>query len=741
MARRRKSSGDGVLGILILVGAVAAIKYWPYVVGVGIVCLVFWLASKKTQINKSKQKSIVTSRDLENLEVTISPGGPKSVTYSKSSAPFYLSPQMVKVGKFDLPAHLMYIGKDKSGLPHLINPALPIGSERPSFAAAMGYWPSYHSISADDRATYLAWLASGRNFPTPNIGFVFLYFYGLEYRALVEKENQKEVLEELISLYLKYARLSGSFARYCGGLMNLLIAEGFPAPSNANDLLEHLLDNPKEAPLLKDAGWAFKNSARESDLLAFHFFAHERIAIPAKYRDDLRKVVKAYREQLKSGPKTEFIDCDTYVNYRTASAIGLNINTNVKTPVLSKTSLEFAKSCWSDCLSQFAGYSKMKKWNRGLAEFLAPNNANSMREKLERDLAFDEYKIFDLSELTSKVGMVSDENLTATEAKAFAGGLERLGLSVEPDPRLTGKGLRADEKIIITKRPLAIESGDKWKKALPLFDLAISVAFGDGRQSDSEVSHAIDFVCKHFKLGKTESERLSYRAKLLEESKLGIPAIAKRVASTLTMNQGETIAKFLFSIATLDGKLEKGEITTLEKAFKAFGFQPDTLDRLIVQFSSSGNEPLVVLKSPTGKAARSGSKIPQQPSTIPATLTLDRSALDRAFKEADEVSNLLSAVFVDDAENDEGEKTSAGASASINFTATEQEILNKLVAKDAWSISEVEELCRSFGIMYGAFLTKVNDHFEIISGDIALEEDGELLTISRDCILTGARSA
>ena len=43
----------------------------------------------------------------------------------------------------------------------------------------MGYWPDYSSISDRSRSTYLDWLSGGRSDTRYNVGYVFLYFYGL----------------------------------------------------------------------------------------------------------------------------------------------------------------------------------------------------------------------------------------------------------------------------------------------------------------------------------------------------------------------------------------------------------------------------------------------------------------------------------------------------------------------------------------------------------------------------------
>lgn len=64
----------------------------------------------------------------------------------------------------------------------------PFGSGCP-----LGYWPSYRTLTPECRRLYLEWLASGKQAPDQDIGYVFLYFYGLERRLLIDEPTPEEV--------------------------------------------------------------------------------------------------------------------------------------------------------------------------------------------------------------------------------------------------------------------------------------------------------------------------------------------------------------------------------------------------------------------------------------------------------------------------------------------------------------------------------------------------------------------
>lgn len=84
----------------------------------------------------------------------------------------------------------------------------------------MGYWPSYEEISPSCRAAYLAWLADGRRDPSAYIGYVFLYFYGLERRVLHDYSQGASSGEERTEIFKEVKRLlklygdDNSFAQY-----------------------------------------------------------------------------------------------------------------------------------------------------------------------------------------------------------------------------------------------------------------------------------------------------------------------------------------------------------------------------------------------------------------------------------------------------------------------------------------------------------------------------------------------
>ncbi|MGB8926871.1 MAG: TerB N-terminal domain-containing protein, partial [Pantoea agglomerans] len=78
--------------------------------------------------------------------------------------------------------------------------------------SSLGYWPSFSSLSPEARGAYVSWLASDRSDPSCPIGYVFIYLYGLERKALVDSTDQKFPDAEFRNLFHEVARLRSVFS-------------------------------------------------------------------------------------------------------------------------------------------------------------------------------------------------------------------------------------------------------------------------------------------------------------------------------------------------------------------------------------------------------------------------------------------------------------------------------------------------------------------------------------------------
>lgn len=166
----------------------------------------------------------------------------RSLHCNAGKAKWLLNNETVSINDITITGGLIYVGEylpayNGSGMDAaLINPMLALDFDDPG-NQDIGYWPKYAGISAGNRTAYLLWLSKDRDDPYICISYVFLYFYGLERRLLVDGQRQplhrserKAIRREIKRLLIRYVH-SRSFSNYARGLLaveHLLYGEDDP---------------------------------------------------------------------------------------------------------------------------------------------------------------------------------------------------------------------------------------------------------------------------------------------------------------------------------------------------------------------------------------------------------------------------------------------------------------------------------------------------------------------------------
>lgn len=248
MARKKtkNSSGTGILIIFALAfGAFSSLPKNAWI-AIGVVaCIggVMWLLATRTkrQLEQLQKSASATTllRESRSQNVTFSLQEVSSNNMSEETSDFYTvqlgstpsasfkipdaskqksdtrwvpADESVSVAGFLLPGGMLYVGsalgRYDSQEPSLINPKLRIAKSYVDIEERlMSYWPSFHSISPEARRGYLQWLEGGRRDPLADTGYVFLFFYGLERRALVDAVSDPQVKVEIPQIVKEVQRL------------------------------------------------------------------------------------------------------------------------------------------------------------------------------------------------------------------------------------------------------------------------------------------------------------------------------------------------------------------------------------------------------------------------------------------------------------------------------------------------------------------------------------------------------
>lgn len=147
------------------------------------------------------------------------------------AARWYKKGDRLAAGGLEIPGGMVYAGGrllDYTGFndPSLINPALSVSGADGKREAGGPCMPLFYGrMTPAQRGRYLSWLAGGRNDPAISIAYVFLFFYGLERRLLVDGQRGHVSPSERTDLISEIRRLrtfygnSRSFRGYANNLL------------------------------------------------------------------------------------------------------------------------------------------------------------------------------------------------------------------------------------------------------------------------------------------------------------------------------------------------------------------------------------------------------------------------------------------------------------------------------------------------------------------------------------------
>ncbi|HBM9250403.1 TPA: TerB N-terminal domain-containing protein [Escherichia coli] len=187
-----------------------------------------WLANNK------KNQYVMHNEDSEDDNLaTFTLSGGRNVEYSITAtqrqnfskttgalARWILPGEVITVGGVEVTGGYFYLGQrmnpaghnsggyyDDSSEASLIDDTLKIYPTSYIYEdSSLGYWPSYSSLSPEARGAYLSWLTSDRCDTSCPIGYVFIYLYGLERRALVDSRDSNISDDEFYSFFLSVVR-------------------------------------------------------------------------------------------------------------------------------------------------------------------------------------------------------------------------------------------------------------------------------------------------------------------------------------------------------------------------------------------------------------------------------------------------------------------------------------------------------------------------------------------------------
>lgn len=660
----------------------------------------------------------------------------------------------VRVGGYQIADGMIYVGQGLEAAhsvrwgrrldPALIDPTLDVERSRPDRAGdRMGYWPSYDQISPASRAAYLEWLAGGRKDPDAYIGSVFLFFYGLERRLLVDARalavsdgEVRRLMEEVERLLELYGH-NGSFRGYASRFLEFVRLERDPAA------LDEWIARPpaKASDHLLALSLVAARAARDKEPLPVEWawiWTKERglaTRTPARRcPEELEELFRMRYPQLRGGgvkirPSKKPLEmiyqpASSGIASRSISWKETDLTETLHLEAPARRLSEFADQLCQelDPFSRWVGRTDDRDSPAALA--LLPTDlavertspaGQALVEWVESRFDSDGWARVETAELIERwPDRKNSDKLTKREVVQLVDFLELRGFGLEPDVRHGGRNLSSAETAVMFR--LAdegpAEPGEAYAGATLLLHLAAAVSTADGEVSTAEERLLAEHLEEALELNPSERLRLRAHLDWLLADPPGFAGVKKRLEA-LDAEARDGAGQFLLTVAGADGQVTAEELKMLRKIYPLLGLAPDDVFTHVHAMRSGGeprDEPVTVVPG----SERKGYSIPS-PSAESAeddgVIRLDREAIRRQREQTARTSELLAEVF-EDAEELAPPAPAAGEWTSVDAIAgldgPHSELLRRLGEHPEWSRDDVEHLAGTLELMTDGALETIN---------------------------------
>lgn len=787
---KKSSAGSGlIVGAALIIGLLASIpkEIWIALI---VLAIVVWIVLKFTktkdaaqpkpvpvQVGTTTPKRAVPSQEAPSIKSAGQPKAFATVTVSgvhrseeyriptppagvQAKARWIPPGETVTVAGITLPGGMIYVGSSlKSGYydvdPALINPNLKVSTADVDISLALtDYWPSYSSISPDARKGYLQWLSSGRKAPNANIGYVFLFFYGLERRVLLEAPTEPVAKADIPAIAAEVQRLLNiygsnySFRNYASQFLSYIALDGvsekaylrsppviteysFVLPLSLRVGLGQLAVDQKPVPADWAVAWALADpniSRRTAVTRCADLFAS---LFKQKYAEVHGEgfILKVNRTKLKVGYTPASAGLRSFDFTRTIG--DLPDVSAVKTPVAKLQELVNECTTALDPYSRYIGRHPDKAQAlEGLLQLPAELWPAPVRAELDdlKNRVGDGMILMSFGELSGR--LKSAGGLTRDKVLGLARALESLHLGLEPDVLAGAKTPKAEDKIaLFATHPEdgAVRAGPAYSAAAVTLDLACVAALADGEASAHELLHITKQVDSWAHLSEAHRKRLKAHLRLGIDQPTTLASLKKKL-EPLPADAKRSIVRFLAHLTQADGKVTPEEVKFLERVYKMLGIEAQQVySDLHVQAATGAS---------VAAPAIGASVAPAEPSGF----TLDVERIAQLQKETEAVSALLANVFAEEAPTEAAvdeatlaEEVPKMAPGVLGLDHDHSAFLRQLIARHAWSRDELADMAADMELMLDGALEHINetmlDSFEapLAEGDDPVEINQELL--------------
>lgn len=598
----------------------------------------------------------------------------------------------------------------------------------------LGYWPSYASLSKQCRGVYLDWLASDRSLPQMPIGYVFIYFYGLERRIIENRMNNNVSDNEFTSIFNEVSRLltiyenNRSFRNYATNFME------FMALSKSQLLESKLKDIPQTNNALtfkiKLAKVVLEQSPINSSLaLEWLKYTEEYfLKMPARRCEkEFGKLFSLkYVEKFKKGLIVKPNKTKLRLSYQPANSqihrVDLDLY-DLPDPSILKAPINklvpIAEAC-TEILSNYSRYLGKAGTSESdiAALMLLPNELinDSTSPVIETfkswalEIINSNEGITSVEDLWTHTGLSLPKTINKKENELMLNLAAKADIGFAPDLRFHHAKLKIDSKVVL----FSPAHGDFFEPSSAFNQIGISLRLGamvatiDGHVDSSERLALERLIEYDDKLSPTEKRSL----KAYVIWRLNTPSSTaglKARLENIKPRDIDFIKHFIISIAFADGKVDTSEIKQIEKLYTNLGLDKTSVSSDIHTYSSSTTLPKL---SEETLASESSS------------FMLDDAALAMYENHTSDAKSLLEGIFTEDDAIDE--PITSVNEEQDGLDDAHLKLYKELSSKDKWTRVEIQKLCSNLNLMIDGAIETINDWaYEVVDAPV-LDDDGDI---------------
>jgi hypothetical protein len=770
MARRKSGGSAAGMGVLIVLGGIvwAVSAAYHFVVenaaaitGLLIVaCLISLIVFGISRVGKAKPTMPVGANTSSSLQMEITGPYFSQGSSRKTANARWIGPgEPVKVQDYGIPVGLFYLG-EALALPdgrttdqYVINPKLLVSDAQSDVPGqSMSYWPSYTSITPNARRAFLTWMSDGRRDSTYGIGYVFLFFYGLEHRQFIDKSETtaRTLILEVERLLPIYGQNNSFHAYATNFLIHAKVAAGLPL--DPPRLSAERTFSPELSPAIRiyfGEKLAKSNTLFAEDMLLW------LLALPDTYLrtpaircfDEFSDLWKLrFAAKFPSGFQVNVPAKKIKFTYRSASgAFQVDIpGSHTQYPDIAavRQPLDKFRTLAQMCTDELDGFSRYigKRPDRKSsvqAALLLP-------EILQRETSSGILR--DVSQrITELMGVRNTATATLREVLKAASfdfpengklphaigdqlglALDRINVAIEPDRRYGGGAAQLEDQVVIFR---AEQGGpiDPKKPAYQRMKVKVEVsalaASADGTATVDELHTIIANIKSDQNITRTEGLRLIAYAVTIFKNPPKQSRIMRRLAEAPEADR-QAIAMAALSVIGREDQVDPKRVQFLERLNKVLKLPKDKVYTDLHRAAAASDEPVVI--APESRIR--GIPIPKQPQP---GIYIDPARLAAVQKQTQAVSQILTQIFADDAGPTKPEVAvpHVNGSAFDGLDKNHAELVEYLEIKGEIEKQEFEERAKALKLLPAGAIETINDwafdHF-----DEPLLEEGEQIVLS-----------